>query len=171
MAGDGRQDNCEDSELEPAIVKVGTKKDQVSEVIGEVGRWQLEKILIVFLAAAPGIFKVILPRWENCHLFTLSGLSHIFHAGFITPKQKFWCAKAVGLDSEGLPPPWTIEYNDTATVEVWPGNFSYDKRVMGYCVPECVDYEFDDSFWVSTMVTEWDLVCEKSWLKTLAKML
>ncbi len=25
------------------------------------------------------------------------------------------------------------------------------------------------SFWVSTMVTEWDLVCEKLWLKTAAK--
>ena len=28
--------------------------DQVVAVIGEVGRWQLEKILIVFIAAAPG---------------------------------------------------------------------------------------------------------------------
>ena len=43
--------------------------------------------------------------------------------------------------------------------------------MLGYCVPGCVDYQFDDEFWVSTMVTEWDLVCEKSWLKTLAKML
>ena len=46
-----------------------------------------------------------------------------------------------------------------------------DKKLLGYCVPGCVDYQFDDEFWVSTMVTEWDLVCEKSWLKTLAKML
>ena len=28
--------------------------DQVTNVIGEVGRWHLEKILIVFLASAPG---------------------------------------------------------------------------------------------------------------------
>ena len=41
------------SELEPALPKA-TKVDQVSAVMGEVGRWQLEKILIVFLAAAPG---------------------------------------------------------------------------------------------------------------------
>ena len=41
------------SELEPALPKA-VKADQVSAVIGEVGRWQLEKILIVFLAAAPG---------------------------------------------------------------------------------------------------------------------
>ena len=60
MAGDGKQEKCEDSELEPAIKKAKPKMDQVSGVIGEVGRWQLEKILIVFLAAAPGTFKVIL---------------------------------------------------------------------------------------------------------------
>ena len=28
--------------------------DQISATIGEVGRWQLQKILIVFLASAPG---------------------------------------------------------------------------------------------------------------------
>ena len=30
------------------------KGDQITNVIGEVGRWQIEKILIVFFAAAPG---------------------------------------------------------------------------------------------------------------------
>ena len=44
-------------------------------------------------------------------------------------------------------------------------------KELGYCVPGCVDYQFDDEFWVNTMVTQWDLVCEKSWLKTLAKLL
>ena len=100
----------------------------------------------------------------------MAGLAHIFHASFITPKQRFWCS-AVEEEGESVPPPWTVEYNETDTLEVWPGNTSVSKKVMGYCVPECVDYEFDHSFWVSTMVTEWDLVCERSWLKTLAKML
>ena len=31
------------------------KGDQITNVIGEVGRWQIEKILIVFFAAAPGM--------------------------------------------------------------------------------------------------------------------
>ena len=30
------------------------KGDQITNVIGEVGRWQIEKILIVFFASAPG---------------------------------------------------------------------------------------------------------------------
>ena len=54
MGRDTNKDQSEASEeLEPALPKA-VKTDQVSAVIGEVGRWQLEKILIVFLAAAPG---------------------------------------------------------------------------------------------------------------------
>ena len=44
-------------------------------------------------------------------------------------------------------------------------------KQLGHCVPGCLDYQFDDDFWVSTMVTQWDLVCERKWLKTLAKLL
>ena len=51
-------DKKEESETEPALPKNESEKqsnkDQISSVIGEVGRWQLEKILIVFLASAPG---------------------------------------------------------------------------------------------------------------------
>ena len=32
--------------------------DQISAVIGNVGRWQLEKVLLVFLASAPGNIKI-----------------------------------------------------------------------------------------------------------------
>ena len=51
-------DKKEESETDPALPKNEPEKqlnkDQISSVIGEVGRWQLEKILIVFLASAPG---------------------------------------------------------------------------------------------------------------------
>ena len=109
--------------------------------------------------------------WETSHLTTFPGLAHIFHAGFITPKQKFWCAAAQDEMGNELPPPWNVTYNSTSYLEVYPDTKSEDKKHLGYCVPGCVDYEFDHDFWVSTMVTEWDLVCENSWLKTLAKLL
>ena len=98
------------------------------------------------------------------------GLAHIFHAGFITPKQKFWCAQALDENGVDIPPPWTVEYQNQS-IEVFPGNMTEDKKMLGHCIPGCVDYEFDPSFWEATMVTEWDLVCENTWLKTLAKML
>ena len=44
----------DEKETDPAIPKAAPKGDQITNVIGEVGRWQLEKILIVFIAAAPG---------------------------------------------------------------------------------------------------------------------
>ena len=87
MAGDGKQEKCEDSELEPAIRKAKPKMDQVSGVIGEVGRWQLEKILIVFLAAAPGTFKVILVVGMLPSVNTLRALSY-FPRGLHHSKTK-----------------------------------------------------------------------------------
>jgi len=150
----GRGKGGAPDEKEPALPKPAPKGDQITNVIGEIGRWQLEKILIVFIAAAPG-------------------LAHIFHAGFITPKQRFWCEQARDLATgEDIPPPWNVVYPETnESFLVYPGNMTTDKKLQGHCVAECVDYGFDDSFWVSTMITEWDLVCEKSWLKTLAKLL
>jgi len=153
--GRGKSAGKDEKETDPAIPKPAVKGDQITNVIGEVGRWQLEKILIVFIAAAPG-------------------LAHIFHAGFITPKQRFWCAQAMDSAGADIPPPWTIDYPEkNKSYTVWPGmgNITTDKKLMGHCVPGCMDYEFDHSFWVSTMITEWDLVCERSWLKTLAKLL
>ena len=50
------------------------------------------------------------------------------------------------------------------------GNMTEGKE-LGHCIPGCLDYQFDDDFWVNTMVTQWDLVCERKWLKTLAKLL
>jgi len=156
MAGGGEKDEkMGEKETDPAIPKAAPKGDQVTNVIGEVGRWQLEKILIVFIAAAPG-------------------LAHIFHAGFITPKQKFWCKSAIdAATGEDIPPPWTVEYPEkNKSYLVYPGMHNYtDKKLLGHCIPGCTDYDFDPTFWVSTMITEWDLVCERSWLKTLAKLL
>ena len=67
---------------------------------------------------------------------------------------------------------WDKHHNGSlVSEEVSPGVMTEDKKLLGHCIPGCVDYEFDHSFWVATMVTEWDLVCENTWLKTLAKML
>ena len=52
--GKGRGGDCCKDEKDPALPKPAPKGDQICNVIGEIGRWQLEKILIVFIAAAPG---------------------------------------------------------------------------------------------------------------------
>ena len=103
-------------------------------------------------------------------------MAHIFHAGFITPKQKFWCEEAFDVAGNEIPPPWNVEYkhNDsyTTNVGVWPNMTNDDDtKVLGHCVPGCVNYEFDPEFWEATLISEWDLVCEKGWMKTIAKTL
>ena len=50
-------------------------------------------------------------------------MAHIFHAGFITPKQKFWCAQALNEAGVDLPPPWSVDYNETTKIDVWPGKY------------------------------------------------
>ena len=174
-------------EEEPALPKPKPKVDQVVAVIGEVGRWQLEKILIVFIAAAPG-------------------LAHIFHAGFITPKQNFWCEAAYNdawqdsldaathanwsLTPEQMTLPDSADTTSGLNTGPWPVHYKYNKtgatkdmfvapgvdsiegyKVYGHCIPGCSSYAFDDSFWQATMTSEFGLVCEDKWKKTFAKML
>ena len=89
------------------------------------------------------------------------GLAHIFHAGFITPKQKFWCEQAMTAEGLDLPPPWEVQHGNETILQY--GNSSdmpEDKKLLGHCVPGCTNYGFDPDFWEATMVTEWDLVCE-----------
>ena len=70
---DSVKDTEDVKETDPALPD--TKKtvkggDQVTSVIGEVGRWHLEKILIVFLASAPGLC-LISERFVLANFFLL----------------------------------------------------------------------------------------------------
>ena len=45
-------------------------------------------------------------------------------------------------------PPWTVEYDkyhngSLVTEEVSPGVMTEDKKLLGHCIPGCMDYEFD----------------------------
>jgi hypothetical protein len=56
-------------------------KDKLAEIIGEIGRWQLQNIFIVFLVGIPG-------------------LAHIYSSVFVAAKSDFWCSDDVveGID-------------------------------------------------------------------------
>jgi len=78
----------DDKKTEPALQEKTAPdeapKDQIVAVIGETGRWQLEKILIVFLVSIPG-------------------LAHIFVSAFVAPKRDFWCADELADDVMDVP--------------------------------------------------------------------
>jgi len=108
-------------EREGTEVSSKQSQDQIISVIGETGKWQLQRIAIVFLVSIPG-------------------LAHIFVSPFSMPKTTFWCSEL--------------------------GN-----QTQNNCSIPCTDYQFDMSFWQETLISEYDLVCERSYLPTLAKML
>ena len=58
-----------------------------------------------------------------------TGLAHIFHASFITPKQRFWC-EAVERDGQPVAPPWTVEYGNSS-IDIWPGDLTGGRCLSG----------------------------------------
>ena len=46
----------QDGTLQPPVYK--RPKDKMSEIIGEIGRWQLQKIAIVFIIGVPGLCHI-----------------------------------------------------------------------------------------------------------------
>lgn len=102
-------------------------KDQIVNVIGEIGWWQVEKSLIVFLVSIPG-------------------LAHIFLLPFLMPKVEFWCEDR-------------IENGTTDTIAI------------NNCSLTCTNFVFDNTDWMETIISEWDLVCEEAYLPVIAKMI
>jgi hypothetical protein len=47
-------------------------KEPLAEIMGEIGKWQVKRILVVFLIGIPGI-------------------AHVFSAAFIAAKTDYWC--------------------------------------------------------------------------------
>lgn len=64
---------------------------------------------------------------------------------FLTPKLNFWCVKFE--DNQ------TIVHGDNMT-----------------CYKQCLQYEYDTSPFQNTIVSEWDLVCEKQWMASFTQM-
>ena len=60
----------------PPTKDAGKPVDQISATIGEVGRWQLQKILIVFLASAPGN--------ADYHLLDHLYMEFLYSQGYLT---------------------------------------------------------------------------------------
>lgn len=159
------RDEKDIGEAEPSLPKPAPKPDQITAAIGEVGKWQVLKILIVFLASAPG-------------------LSHIFNSAFIAPKVAFWCNKFAtewqsetryyDVDNGRFP-----VYNETGIFEngtqiiLKPTSYEQCSFNTTTTPPNattyCSEYAFDHSFWETTIITEFDLVCEKKALPYLAK--
>lgn len=54
-----------------------------------------------------------------------------------------------------------------------PTNFTCasmpDNGFDNVCYSNCTDYEYDHSIFQETIISQWDLVCDKEWLKNLTQ--
>ena len=122
-----------------------TSKDSIADVMGEFGKWQVQKIMLVFLISVPG-------------------LATIFSVPFVFYKTKFECNEpTIGI--EGIAVGSLNSINDIKYIQ--QDNISsqiQNQTFQNGCEVNCNSYEYDRSFWQQSVIMEWDLVCDQSYL-------
>ena len=127
-----------------------TSKDSIADVMGEFGKWQVQKIMLVFLISVPG-------------------LATIFSVPFVFYKTKFECNEPTigieGIAVGSLNSISRISLNDIRYIQ--QDNISsqiQNQTFQNGCEVNCNSYEYDRSFWQQSVIMEWDLVCDQSYL-------
>lgn len=73
---------------------------------------------------------------------------------FLTPNVTFWCSNMANS---------TAEISNTTNV-TWTG---YNNT----CYENCAKYEYDGTPMGNTIISEWDLVCDRRWLASFTQMM
>ncbi|XP_028166129.1 organic cation transporter protein-like [Ostrinia furnacalis] len=130
------------------------KEDTLSQLIGHFGKWQF----IIFAA----VFLVKLSSgWVQMAIL------------FLTPNLTFRCAEfknsSALLFSRDIPILESNSRNNASSLNFSSvfrnGTFEENK-----CYSECMKYEYDTGIFDNTIVSEWDLVCERRWLASFTQM-
>ncbi|CAH2047300.1 unnamed protein product, partial [Iphiclides podalirius] len=131
--------------------------DVVSTVIGDYGRWQL---LMTFLLA----------------MFSFPCTFHIYLPTFTAKSTTFWCRLPDSL--AGLPIQDWINYSqpvDACYVRELPDGITAE-GILNHTAPvldtyqKCQQWDFDRSEIGDTIISEWNLVCDRSGLTNLAEV-
>ncbi|XP_012259249.2 organic cation transporter protein-like [Athalia rosae] len=144
--------------------------DDVIQHMGDFGRYQRR---IYFLLCLPAI---------SCAFHKMGGV-------FLTAKTDFRCALPNEITTNStflLPPeisnlsyPWNYETNTWSQCERFDrdfkdsNSFTADKN-LSLAVPPtvtCYSFVYDKSTYALTATTEWNLVCDKAWLRALGDSL
>ncbi|XP_049872459.1 organic cation transporter protein-like isoform X2 [Pectinophora gossypiella] len=145
------------SREKPRSPPVEEDPDVVSQAIGDYGRWQL---LITFLLS----------------MFSFPCTFHIYLPTFTARETKFWCQRPDNFSS--LPLEDWINYSqpiDACNVRVIPSYVTVES-ILNHTAPlldsfvKCTDWDFDRSEVGNTIISEWDLVCDRASLTNLAEV-
>lgn len=132
--------------------------DIVSTVIGNYGRWQL---LMTFLLS----------------LFSLPCTFHIYLPTFTAMSTKFWCQKPENLSN--LPLELWVNYSQPAdgdacrvrqlSPEVTVENILNSTAPLIDNFIKCTEWVYDTSEVGSTIISEWNLVCDRAYFTSLTE--
>ncbi|KAG8185674.1 hypothetical protein JTE90_008944 [Oedothorax gibbosus] len=133
------------------------KKSDILDLVGGDGPWQRRVFAVIFCCAIP----------LACHNMGMS---------FLAPNVDHWCARTpefANLSVKewriiGLPP------NDNKCsrykfIDKYGENGKISNSSIGRTIVKCDSWEYDDSFYYSTIVNEFDLVCDREWLVSMSK--
>ncbi|XP_072932783.1 organic cation transporter protein-like isoform X2 [Epargyreus clarus] len=133
------------------------ERDVVSTTIGDYGRWQLLMTFLLSLFSFPCTFHIYLPT-------------------FTAKTTKFWCRRPENLSS--LPLQDWINYSqpvDACYVRMLPPGITVE-TILNNTAPlldsfqKCTEWDFDRSEVGETIISEWDLVCDRAGLTNLAEV-
>uniref|UniRef100_A0A2R5LDJ6 Putative organic cation/carnitine transporter n=1 Tax=Ornithodoros turicata TaxID=34597 RepID=A0A2R5LDJ6_9ACAR len=125
-----------------------------------MGPWHVPTLAFLFMRGFPLSFTILL-------------------LSFAAPKMDHWCARPSGFEE------WTSEQwrNFAIPMEMHKGKMKPSKCAM-YRIEitdsgpvalnetlSCTAWEYDTSFYKSNLVTEWDLVCDRSWYVSMSQSL
>lgn len=73
---------------------------------------------------------------------------------FLTPKMDYWCVEFA---------------NSTANIASLLTALEIGLVSNATCYADCVRYEYDTSPFENTILSEWDLICDRAWLASLTQ--
>ncbi|KFM64973.1 Organic cation transporter protein, partial [Stegodyphus mimosarum] len=145
-----------DIEKEP-LPSNGTasKKSDILDVVGGNGPWQRR------------IFLVIL-------FFAIPSATHNLSISFLAPNLDHWCARPSGVNISveewkriALPP---NDYHCSRYKDINLTLLEEDLNVTrSNEIVQCDTWEYDETFYTSTVLSQWNLVCDKEWLVSMSK--
>ncbi|XP_055946439.1 organic cation transporter-like protein isoform X1 [Argiope bruennichi] len=134
-----------------------TEQKDLMELVNGNGPWQWMIFAMIFVVSIP------------------DGSTNMSMT-FFAPNLDYWCARPQGINLSvqewkevGLPPDDSkcsryrfVNISHSSLAQLENNRFSNETTV-------CNSWEFDDSFYTSTIVSQWNLVCDREWLVSVSK--
>lgn len=132
-----------------------SEKEDIMNLVGGEGPWQRWAFVMVLICCIP----------DGCHNMAMS---------FYAPNIDHWCAR---------PPDINVSVQEWKNTAVPPGD-QHCSRYKYYNVSnihsesndtkwketiDCDSWEYDNSVFIHTVLSEWNLVCDKEWLVSMSK--